>query len=107
MYKLFTSCLLLMSMAGMAQNKPDTIREAIVVYTKIPGYMWILSGYSIQQGGHCIGHLRDNKKPFKLPLRIWDCGTERDYRTAVFGHDTGILPSRRGGGMVEYKTGIP
>jgi hypothetical protein len=68
----------------MSQNKPDTVREVIVVYTKIPGFMHTINGYAVHLDGHCIAHLKDNQKPVKAPLYVWDCETARDYRRTSF-----------------------
>jgi hypothetical protein len=63
----------------------DTVREVIVVYTKIPGFMHTINGYCVRLNGQCIEHLKDSFKPVKPPLYVWDCETDRANRRVVRG----------------------
>lgn len=54
------------------------VREVIVVYVKVPGWIHTENGYALQENGVCVAHYRDNWKQVKLPLKLWDCETHRD-----------------------------
>jgi hypothetical protein len=53
----------------------DTVRVALVVYAKIPGFMYIIDGFSVRdrQADTCITHMKNNGDRIKLPRRVWDC----------------------------------